>query len=115
MQDSLNSIYLRLDVNMQYLASKAIAQIIIKILFSKGGSMSAGEIKEQLAKVNDGNNFDNNEIDDILNDLCLNEIKKRDGRYYLSTSRKKKLQESIDESEKRQNFILGKYFSGFNT
>lgn len=30
MIDTLNSIYLRLDVNMQYLASKAIAQIIIE-------------------------------------------------------------------------------------
>lgn len=115
MQDSLNSIYLRLDVNMQYLASKAIAQIIIKIVFSNGGSMSAEEIKEQLSKVNDGNRFDDKEIDDILLDLCSNELKKRDGRYYLSTSRKKKLQESIDESEKRQNIILEKYFSGFNS
>jgi len=100
---------------MQYLASKAIAQIVIKIVFSNGGSMTANDIKKELAKVNDGNRFDDNEIDSILNDLTPNELKKRDGRFYLSTNRKKKLQESVEESEKRQEYILQKYFCGLNS
>lgn len=115
MQDALKSIYLRLDVNMQYLASKAIAQIIIKIVYANGGSMSAREIKKELAKANDGNSFDDNEINEILNDLCPNELKSRDGRYYLSTNRKQKIQESLKESEDRQNSVLKKYFSGLNS
>lgn len=115
MQEALHSIYLRLDVNMQYLASKAIAQIIIKILYSNGGSMTAKEIKNELARANDGNRFDDGEVDEILTGLTPNELKKRDGRYYLSTNRKKKLQESVEESEKRLDYILQKYFAGLNS
>lgn len=115
MQDALKSIYLRLDVNMQYLASKAIAQIIIKIVYANGGPMSAGEIKKELAKANDGKSFDDYEINGILKDLCPKELKNRDGRYYLSTNRMKKLQDSLKESEDRQNNVLDKYFNGLNS
>ena len=115
MQDALKSIYLRLDVNMQYLASKAIAQIIIKIVYANGGSMSAGEIKKELAKANEGKSFDDNEINAILKDLCPKELKNRDGRYYLSTNRMKKIQDSLKESEDRQNNVINKYFNGLNS
>lgn len=115
MKEALNSIYLRLDVNMQYLASKAIAQIIIKILYSNGSSMSANEIKSELARINGGSRFSDKEIDDILLSLCESELKKRDGRYYLSTSRKRKIRESLEESANRQNEILQKYFIGLNS
>lgn len=115
MKDALNSIYLRLDVNMQYLASKAIAQIIIKIIYSNGSSMSANDIKSELARINGGSRFSDKEIDDILLSLCASELKKRDGRYYLSTSRKRKIQESLEESANRQNEILQKYFIGLNS
>lgn len=70
MIDTLNSIYLRLDGNMQYLISKAISQIIVKIVYSNSdGSMTVGEIKKELAKLNEGNRFDDAEIDVIIKDL----------------------------------------------
>lgn len=116
MIDTLNSIYLRLDVNMQYLASKAIAQIIVKIVYSNSdGSMTVGEIKKELAKLNEGNRFDDAEIDAIITDLEDKELRQRNGRYYLSTSRRDKIRKSLEESEERQNAILNKYFSGLNS
>lgn len=116
MIDTLNSIYLRLDVNMQYLASKAIAQIIVKIVYSNSdGSMTVGEIKKELAKLNEGNRFDDAEIDAIIKDLENSELRQRNGRYYLSTNRREKIRKSLEEAEKRLNSILDKYFSGLNS
>jgi len=116
MKDTLNSIYLRLDVNMQYLTSKAIAQIIVKMLYSNGNaSMSAGDIKRELAKLNDGNRFDDTEIDEIIKDLENKEIRQRNGRYYLSTSRTETIRKSLEESNTRQDQIIDRYFNGLNS
>ena len=51
MTETLNSIYLRLNVDMQNLASKAVAQIIVKIIYANDGGMTKGEIKKKLAKI----------------------------------------------------------------
>ena len=116
MKETLHSIYLRLDVNMQYLTSKAIAQIIVKILYSKGNtSMTVGEIKRELAELNEGKRFDDTEIDEIIHDLEKKEIRQRNGRYYLSTSRKETIRKSLEESNTRQNYILDHYFNGLNS
>lgn len=115
MQETLNSVYLKLDINMQYLTSKAIAQIIVKIVYQQGCSMTVGEIKSELAKLNEGNRFSDSEIDEIISDLGNNELKQRDGRYYLSTSRRNKMKQAAEESEKRLNNIIKKYFSGLNS
>lgn len=116
MKESLNSIYLRLDVNMQYLASKAIAQVIVKILYSNGdGSMTADDIMKELAKLNDGKRFDEAVVNAILNDLENKELRQRNGHYYLSTNRREKIRLSVEESEKRFESILDKYFSGLNS
>ena len=52
MTETLNSIYLRLNVDMQNLASKAIAQITVKLVYANEGGMTKSEIMGQLAKVN---------------------------------------------------------------
>lgn len=39
MNDTLNSIFVRLDISLQNLSSKAIAQIIVKLLYKHGGRM----------------------------------------------------------------------------
>lgn len=116
MQDTLNSIYLRLDINMRYLASKAIAQIIVKIVYSNGdGSMTAFDIKTELTKLNDGKRFDDAEIDSIIKDLENKELRQRNGQYYLSTNRKEKIRKSLEESKNRLEHIIDKYFSGLNS
>lgn len=116
MLETLNSIYLRLDTNMQYLASKATAQIIVKIVYSNSeGSMSASDIKKELAKLNEGKRFDDTEVDDILKDLENHELRHRNSHYYLSTNMRKKIERSLKESENRLDNILDKYFNGLNS
>lgn len=115
MNDTLNSIFVRLDVNLQNLSSKAIAQIIVKLLYKHNGRMKKQAIYDALADVNCHNHLSNNDIDEILNKLSEREIRFQGGDYYLSQSKKEKIKASIDESEERKKRILDKYFSRLNT
>lgn len=118
MTEALNSIYLRLNVNMQNLASKAVAQIIVKIVYANDGGMTKGEIKEKLAKVNDGKSISDSEIDEILKKLSDKEhaeLTCHKGRYNLSKARRDKIFQSISESDQRRNEIIDKFFSGLNS
>ena len=115
MDKTLRSIYLRLDVNMQHLTSKAIAQIIVKIIYTNEGGMKKNEIKEALAKVNEWRHIDDKEIDDILNVLVPKEIKLRNGVYSLSSAKRESIRKSIEESEKRKEYIIDKFFFRLNS
>lgn len=118
MTETLNSIYLRLNVDMQNLASKAVAQIIVKIVYANEGGMTKGEIKEKLAKVNDGKSISDAEIDEILNKLSDKEhaeLTCHKGRFNLSKARRDKIAQSISESDQRRNEIIDRFFSGLNS
>lgn len=115
MIDTLNSIYLRLNVSMQNLASKALAQIIVKLVYVNEAGMTKSEIKANLAKVNEGKSINDNEIDNVLAELTHNELRCHKGRYYLSKSRREKIDQTVAESTRRRNEIIEKYFSGLNT
>lgn len=115
MDKTLRSIYLRLDVNMQHLTSKAIAQIIVKIIYTNEGGMKKNEIKEALAKVNEWRHIDDKEIDDILNVLVPKEIKLHNGVYSLSSAKRESIRKSIEESEKRKEYIIDKFFFRLNS
>lgn len=115
MDKTLRSIYLRLDVNMQHLTNKAIAQIIVKLIYTNEGGMKKNEIMEALAKVNEWRHIDNKEIDDILNVLVPKEIKLRNGVYYLSSAKRESIRKSIEESEKRKEYIIDKFFFRLNS
>ena len=111
MNDTLNSIFVRLDISLQNLSSKAIAQIIVKLLYKHGGRMKKQAIYEALANVNCCNHLGNRDVDEILDKLSEREIQHKGGDYYLSQSKKEKIKKSIEESEERRKRILEKYFS----
>ena len=115
MNDTLNSIFVRIDVSLQNLSSKAIAQIIVKLLYKHGGRMKKQAIYEALANVNCCNHLGNRDVDEILDKLSEREIQHKGGDYYLSQSKKEKIKKSIEESEERRKRILEKYFSRLNT
>ncbi len=100
---------------MQNLASKAVAQIIVKLVYANEGGMTKGEIKDKLAKVNDGKSLDESEIDEILNELTPSELTCHKGRYNLSTARRDKINQTVLEAEQRHSEIIGKFFSGLNS
>ena len=115
MTETLNSIYLRLNVDMQNLASKALAQIIVKIVYANEGGMTKGDIKDKMAKVNDGKSIDDSEIDEILKELSHSELTCHKGRYNLSTARREKINQTVSESEQRRAEIISRFFSGLNS
>ena len=115
MDKTLRSIYLRLDVNMQHLASKAIAQIIVKLIYISEHGMKKREIKDALARVNEWRHIDSKEVDDILDGLVPQEIKLHQGVYSLSTSKREHIRKSIEESEERKEKIIDTFFSRLNS
>lgn len=115
MNTTLSSIFLRLDVNMRNLTSKAIAQIIVKIIYSNVSPMSKRDIKESLANINDCRHLNDVEIDAILESLTEKEIKLDKGKYYISSAKRRIIDTSIQESELRKNQIVDKYFLRLNT
>lgn len=114
MNDTLNSIFVRLDINLQNLSDKAIAQLIVKLLY-QNDRMKKQAIYDAVAKINGSNHLGNKDIDEILQELSANEIKCQKGEYYLSQSKKAKIQKSIEESEERRERIMDKYFSRLNS
>ena len=115
MIDTLNSIYLRLDVDMQNLAEKALAQLIVKIVYSTDNSMSKTDIKAKLKEINAGLCFNEAEIDNILAGLASKELSYHNGRFSLSKSKREKITLSVKESDKRREEIIEKYFAGLNS
>ena len=115
MNDILSSIFVRLDLNMQNLSSKALAQLIVKILYAHDTRMSKNEIMDELAKVNGGDRFGDQEINDLLENLALDEIKCHKGLYYLSQPIRNRIKESINKAEERNERILNRFFPRLNT
>ena len=66
MNNTLNSIFVRLDVGLQYLSSKALAQIIVKLLYMKNARMKKSAIYEAVASINGYGHIGKVEIDEIL-------------------------------------------------
>lgn len=115
MNETLNSIFVRLDVNLQNLTSRAIAQIIVKILYAHNDGMSKNEIKDELAIINNQCHLNDTEIDDILSKLASTEINVRSGRYYLSQPKRKKIENAISKSIAIKQSIIKRFFSRLNT
>lgn len=114
LKGTLQSISVRLNVNMNNLSRKAIAQLIVKIVYLKE-SISKQGIKDELASLNDSRHISSNEIDEILAELVPNELKCRNGNYTISTTKRKVIKESIDAARKRDKIILDTYFRELNT
>ena len=100
---------------MRNLTSKAIAQIIVKIIYSNVSPMSKRDIRESLANINDCKHLNDTEIDAILESLTENEIKSDKGRYSISSAKRRIIDASIQESDLRRDQILDKYFFRLNS
>lgn len=110
----LQSISVRLNVNMNNLSRKAIAQLIVKIVYLKKNISKQG-IKDELASINDSRHISSNEIDEILAELVPNELKCHKGSYTISATKRRSIKESIDAARERDKIILDTYFNELNT
>ena len=109
MDKTLQSLYLRVDLTTKSLRKNAISQIIIKILYSCERRLSLNEINNEYKKTIGHGKPD--DITVVLNELLLeNSIKMISNSYYLSNSKRKKIDETYNESRLRKTRIIDKYF-----
>lgn len=111
MDEIIKSLYLRLDANTSTLTRSAIGQILVKIIYSFDRLVSKDEIFKAYAQLNNISKTNEKELQEILEELVDKDIRKRDGKYYLSTNKKDKIQKSLQQAEYRKNEIVNTYFS----
>lgn len=111
MDEIIKSLYLRLDATTSTLTRSAIGQILVKIIYTFDRQVSKDEIFKAYAQLNNIGKANEKELLEILDQLVDKDIKRRDGKYYLSTSKKEKIKKSFDQAECRKNEILDAYFS----
>lgn len=111
MDEIIKSLYLRLDANTSTLTRSAIGQILVKIIYSLDGLVSKEDIFKAYAQINGIGKTNEQQLEEILEELVDKDIKKRSGKYYLSSSKKAKIAKSVDIAENRKEEILENYFS----
>ena len=113
MDRTLSTIYLKVKSETKTLAKSAIAQVLVKILFSKESRLSLGEVITAYKDFTRRHQVDERAIEDILEMLCGKaEIKKSpNNEYYLTPSRRKEIQDCCDQSTKRIDRIIDTYFN----
>ena len=111
MDEIIKSLYLRLDANTSTLTRSAIGQILVKIIYSLDGQVSKEEIFKAYAQINGIGKADEQQLEEILEELVDKDIKKRSGKYYLSSNKKTKISKSVEDAENRKEEILDNYFS----
>ena len=111
MDEIIKSLYLRLDANTSTLTRSAIGQILVKIIYSLDGLVSKEEIFKAYAQITGIGKTNEQQLEEILEELVDKDIKKRSGKYYLSSSKKAKIAKSVNIAENRKEEILDKYFS----
>lgn len=100
-----------MDANTSTLTRSAIGQILVKIIYSLDGLVSKEDIFKAYAQINGIGKTNEQQLEEILEELVDKDIKKRSGKYYLSSSKKAKIAKSVDIAENRKEEILDKYFS----
>lgn len=113
MEKILQSIYIQVDASYETLTNSAIAQLLIKLLFRAATPISAKELLDIYTNDLPQKSIDEAVYSKILEHLVdKHEIQYKNKKYYLSTAKKKKIQQSIDEAHNRVEQILQKYFRG---
>ena len=113
MEEILQSIYIQVDASYGTLTNNAIAQLLIKSLFRAATPVSAKELLYIYTNDLPKKSIDKDVFSKILEQLVdKHEIQFKNKKYYLSTAKKKKIQQSIEDAHNRVEQILQKYFRG---
>jgi len=111
MEKILQTMYIRVDSSSKSLARRAMAQLILKIIFYLDNSATKDEIINELVKILE-TSISNKKIDDALL-LLINEAKisVSNGRYSINPDKKNKIDTAYNEFIDRQNRIIDKFFN----
>lgn len=113
MDKILSTLYLKVKSETKTLTKSAIAQILVKIIFSNDERMSFEKVVSAYKDFLGRKTVDENTIAEILDNLCkTSEIKiSPKNEYYITESRRKQIAEYCEASRKRNESIIDRYFS----
>lgn len=110
MDKTLKNIYLRIDATMQTLHRKAIGELLLKIIYQQGVSITFDGICKAYEKETKGAMADRVILESILGEMVSsNEIKTEDGRYRLSTGKRKKIDKQASSFEEQIDRVIDKF------
>ena len=107
----LQTMYLRFDSSSKSLTKRALAQLILKTIYSLDKSPTKGEIVNELSGILE-TTISNEKITDALS-LLLNENKISESRgiYHIDQNKKNKIETAYNDFINRQNGIIDKFFN----
>lgn len=113
MDSILSTIYLKVKSEARTLTNCAIAQILVKIIYSSEKRLLFSDIISLYKNFTKRKLVDENTIHEILEKLCsTNEIKQSAKKeYYLTESKRKQIDSVCEMSKKRRDEIIKHYFS----
>lgn len=109
MYETLKALSIRLDSPAQTLTKDAIAQLLIKIIYSNPNSMTRAQILDSYKRIVGWDDARRDEINHILDSLKNTEIQYNKGNFYLSKTKRESIDQIKLESENRFNNIIERY------
>ena len=110
MDKTLKNIYLRINATMQTLHRKAIGELLLKIIYQRINSISFEDIYLAYSKETKGAPIDKHLLESILDGLVTsNEIKSEDGRYRLSSGKRKKIDKQTSSFDESIDHVIDNY------
>lgn len=110
MDKTLKNIYLRIDATMQTLHRKAIGELLLKIIYQQSGSISFDDICKAYQKETKGAIADRALLESILDEMVSsNDIKTEEGRYRISTGKRKKIDKQASSFEEQIDRVIDNY------
>jgi len=115
MKKTLQTIYLRVDSSSKSLTKRALAQLLLKIIYFFDTPSTKEQVTIELSGIL-GTSISSNKIDDAL-ELLQTDGKslERHGKYSIFPEKKKKIDIAVNEYNNRQNRIIEKYFGPIST
>lgn len=115
MKKNLQTIYLRVDSSSKSLTKRALAQLLLKIVYFFDSPPTKAQVTSELAGIL-GTSISASKIDDAFELLATDgKISERQGNYSITADKKKKIDIAVDEFVNKQNRILEKYFGQIST
>lgn len=110
MDKTLKNIYLRIDATMQTLHRKAISELLLKIIYQQSGSISFDDICKAYQKETKGAIADRVLLVSILGEMVSsNDIKTEEGRYRISTGKRKRIDKQASIFEEQIDRVIDNY------
>lgn len=113
MDKTLSTIYLKVKSETRTLTNSAIAQILVKIIYSHENRLSFNDIVSIYKDFTKRKLVNENVLREILENLCTtNEIKiSVKNEYYITDSKRKQINAAYESSKRRHEDIINRFFS----